>query len=140
MPKLTAEQKAKALEHIIVEVLDQPLNGQLHAALKQHAIADPNGIACLTERQLEKLQCVQLDEEGNIMKDRNDKPILKTLFGTFATHLIHFKWHVRFLTDNQQPVLNEWLDISHDDFDTWRNSKCCTETPPPTPAEEAAKQ
>ena len=55
MPKFTAAQKAEALECVVTETFDQPLNGQLHAAIKQKGINDPNGICQFTERQLEAL-------------------------------------------------------------------------------------
>ena len=55
MPKLTAAWKAEALECVITETFNQPLNGQLHAAIKQKDITDPNDICQLTERQLEAL-------------------------------------------------------------------------------------
>ena len=140
MPKLDAAQKKEALEHVIIELFDQPLDGQLHISLKQKGINDPNGICHLTERQLENLQCMETNEDGDIVKDKNGKPVLKTLCGMFAAHLIHFKRCVRFLTDNQTPVLNKWKEMSCDDFESWRTSKYNSDAPPPTPAEVTAQE
>ena len=132
MPKLSEEQKKEALTHVLVEVLDLPIDGPVAKAFKKAGIDEPMSIVNLTERQVSLLSYDETDEHGTTTAC----PI-----NTFvhAPLILSFKRWIKYLQDNKQPVKNDWKQLEFDDFHEFMPSTINHDDLPLTPAQQMDK-
>ncbi len=124
----TRDSARRALEHVLSVVLEEPLPEKgkpaltpFHSILATLGVVDITDINDLTDEDLEGLVVISGDGTSRNITIR-EKRILSQLR----------RWYQDQITSNTSFSSTDWLQLTADDFDTWRQDHPWSKTPVPT--------